>query len=235
MTAADILRIATTVGTVQLLCDLFANWRVYGKEPYQRAVESLSRAKWKRDKAVADAAETAAAKQDKVVTAATASNGKKSSKVDKHAKRLQRVEDDFSEAASQVARRHTVPSICTSIIFVILLRVLGTEYKGNMVGVLPFEPFRFLQRVTGRGLEFGDLDFESVGDKVTDISQACSFVFIYMLCGMSVKVYVSRLFGTQPPKGADGGIMTVMDSPTGQKLMKTMGIDPAEYKEFITG
>jgi hypothetical protein len=175
MTAADILRIATTVGTVQLLCDLISNWRIYGKEPYQRALGALSRAKWKRDKALADSKEAGGVvKKD-----AKDTNGKKGTKVDKHAKRLQRTEDDYLEAASEVARRHTVPSLFISVLFVILLRILGTEYKGQMVGILPFAPFSFLQRFFGRGLEFGDLDFESMSDKVTDTSQACSFVFVY--------------------------------------------------------
>ncbi|WP_288992899.1 hypothetical protein, partial [uncultured Marinobacter sp.] len=106
MTAADILRIATTVGTVQILCDLLSNWRIYGKEPYQRALGALSRQKWKRDKVLADSkADSKEAKKD---AKETSNGGKKgSSKVDKHAKRLQRAEDDYLEAASEVARRHT--------------------------------------------------------------------------------------------------------------------------------
>jgi hypothetical protein len=177
MTAADILRIATTVGTVQLLCDLISNWRIYGKEPYQRALGALSRAKWKHDKALADSKEAGGVvKKD---AKETSSGGKKGTKVDRHTKRLQRTEDDYLEAASEVARRHTVPSVFISVLFIILLRILGTEYKGQMVGILPFSPFSFLQRFFGRGLEFGDLAFESMSDKVTDTSQACSFVFVY--------------------------------------------------------
>jgi hypothetical protein len=52
-----------------------------------------------------------------------------------------------------------------------------------------------------------------------------------VLATMSVKFYVSKLFGTPAPKGAEG-IMAVMDSPGGKKLMETMGIDPAEFKEI---
>jgi hypothetical protein len=177
MTAADILRIATTVGTVQLLCDLLANWRIYGKEPYQRAMGNMSRQKWKRDKALADSKEAAVVvKKD---AKETSSGGKKGSKADKNTKRLQRVEDDYLEAASEVARRHTVPTFFISLLFFILLRILGAEYQGQMIGILPFTPFSFLQRFFGRGLEFGDLAFESMSVKVTDTSQACSFVFVY--------------------------------------------------------
>jgi hypothetical protein len=179
MTAADILRITTTVGTVQLLCDLISNWRIYGKEPYQRALGALSRQKWKRDKILADSkAEASAVVKSDVKE--TSSGGKKgSSKVDKHAKRLQRAEDDYLEAASEVARRHTLPGVLISVLFIILLRILGAEYSGQMIGILPFAPFSFLQRFFGRGLEFGELAFESMSPKVTETSQACSFVFVY--------------------------------------------------------
>jgi hypothetical protein len=178
MTAADILRIATTVGTVQVLCDLISNWRIYGKEPYQRALGALSRQKWKRDKVLADSkADSKEAKKD---AKETSNGGKKgNSKVDKHAKRLQRAEDDYLEAASEVARRHTLPGVLTSVLFIILMRILGAEYSGQMIGILPFAPFSFLQRFFGRGLEFGDLAFESTSDRVTETSQACSFVFVY--------------------------------------------------------
>jgi hypothetical protein len=37
---------------------------------------------------------------------------------------------------------------------------------------------------------------------------------------MSIKYYVGKLFGTQPPAGAEG-MMAVLDSPAGQKLMKS--------------
>lgn len=178
MAAADILRIATTVGTVQLLCDLISNWRIYRKEPYQRALGALSRQKWKRDKALADSKEAGVVvKKD---SKEASGGGKKgNSKVDKHAKRLQRVEDDYLEAASEVARRHTLPGVLISVLFLILMRILGAEYTGQMIGILPFAPFSFLQRFFGRGLEFGDLAFESMSDKVTETSQACSFVFVY--------------------------------------------------------
>lgn len=231
MTAAEIVRIATTVGTIQLLCDLLANWRIFSKEPYQRAVESFGRAEWKHNKAKQDAA----AKQEPAAVTNNSNNtSKKSSKTDKHAKRLQRAEDDFHEAASQVARRHTGPTVIISLVFVILLRILGTEHKGNIIGVLPFVPFTFLQRVTARSLEFaaGDATFESVSDKVTDPGQALAFVIIYMLCTLSVKFYINKIIGTHPPPGADRGIMTVMDSPNGQKLLKVAGIDPEELQSL---
>ena len=47
---------------------------------------------------------------------------------------------------------------------------------------------------------------------------------------MSVKFYCNKLFGTKPPRGADGGIFSVMDSPQGRKVAQAMGIDPDDLK-----
>ena len=91
----------------------------------------------------------------------------------------------------------------TSVLFFIILKVLGTEYKGKVIAILPFTPFSILQRVTSRSLEFGETPFESDNPKVDDIGQSCAFMFIYFLSTMSLKFYVSRLLGTRPPEGAE--------------------------------
>jgi hypothetical protein len=57
------------------------------------------------------------------------------------------------------------------------------------------------------------------------------FVFHTVLATMSIKYYVGKLLGTQPPTGAEG-MMAVLDSPAGQKLMRSVGVDPAEFKEI---
>jgi hypothetical protein len=225
MTAADISRIAITVGTVQLFCDLLAYWRIYSKDPYERAVDALSRAKWKRDKASEESVQL----EKEGSGGAAASSNKKASKSDRQAKKLQRAEDDYGNAKASVARRHTLPGFFTSFLFIVMLRILGLEYKGNIVGVLPFAPFSVLSRVTSRSLAFTTSQFESDDEKVTDVSQACAFMFIYFLCTMSVKYYISHFFGTQPPHGAEG-LMAIAQSPMGQKILRSAGIDPDELK-----
>ena len=44
MTAADIIRLATTVATVQCLCNLLFNKIYFSKEDYRRACDALDRA-----------------------------------------------------------------------------------------------------------------------------------------------------------------------------------------------
>jgi hypothetical protein len=47
-----------------------------------------------------------------------------------------------------------------------------------------------------------------------------------MLAALSVKYFVSKAVATQPPTGADGGIMDIMESPGGKRLLRSYGIDP---------
>ena len=60
--------------------------------------------------------------------------------------------------------------------------------------------------------------------------QAFSFMFVYLLSGLAIKFYVNKAVGTPPPPGADKGISTIMDSPIGQNVMKSLGIDPDDLK-----
>lgn len=229
MTAPEILKIVVTVGTVQLVCNLLSNFLVFQKEHYKRALSAVTRTKTKLDKEQASAGATAVAP----AADAAASSSKRGGKIaDKVAKRLKRAEDDYSDAVGTVARIHVVPNIMTSVVFIILLRVLGAELKGNVVGVLPFAPFRLLQKVTARGLTFGSGDavsFESTNEFVTDTSQACSFMFVYFLSTFSVKFYVNKLFGTTPPRGSEG-FGAFLQSPQGQKFAQAIGVDPNDLK-----
>jgi hypothetical protein len=226
MTAPEILRIAITVGVVQLICDLLAHWRVYSKEPYQKSLEKLSRTKFKLDQVKAKESNT-----KESVSTSSASNKKNNTKADRNAKMLKRAEDDHADALANVARRHTVPGIMTSIVFVILMRILGTELKGKILAILPFAPIPFFNRITARGLEFSTgasvVQLEKGG--TIDLAQAASFTIVYMLTAASVKYYVHQLISTKPPLGAES-IMAMVDSPQGQKVLRSVGIDPVDLK-----
>ena len=228
MPASEILRIAVTVGTVQLILDLLSYWWVYSKEPYQRSVERLERlrVRWEQVQTKSNREQ----QQGSAASATTTSSGKKgpgttttttSRRQDQSAKRAQRAEDEYKNELAMVARRHTVPNVAASLVFLVLMKVLGTELKGHVIAVLPFEPIRLLHRITGRGLEFGeaaaaaDEDDEVAGGMGAAVAQACSFTFVYLLSSMSVKYYVHQLFGYAPPRGADS-ITAMVDSPAGQ-------------------
>lgn len=219
MTASDIAHVVMTMIVIQIGCDVWFRWRVYNTEPYQRALQALERAtvKYQREQVVME--------KEQEKAALTASSSKQSIKNnDRWKKRWQRAQDDHAEALAHVAQKHTAPNIWTSILFVVLMRILGSEYAGKMMGLLPFSvPFALLRRVvTSRGLQFD-------ADETNMTTQACSFFLIYFLCGLSVKFYANKLVGIRPPKGAEG-LLAVMHSPQGIKMMRAVGIDPEELK-----
>ena len=217
MTDGDILRVAITVSVTQLICDLLARYLVYQKEPYRRAVSTLERASAKFNKLQKEFDSKKATKQQ-----------------DKMKKRLDVAKDDLGEATSEVARRHGGPGMLSSVVFIILLRVLGADLGGKVMGIIPFVPPSLLRRLTMRGLTFGnDLGLSEIfkdSKGVKSVNQACSFMLIYLLCNLSVKYYVHKLVGERPPPGADGGVMAVLESPKVLEGLKQMGFDTSELK-----
>lgn len=110
MTSSEILNIVITVGVCQLILDLLSNYLVFHNGPYQRSCRTMQRMQIKLTKADA--------------------NLKKSEK--KHRKNFDRSKADYSTACADVARRHFVPKLLSSIFFLILLRILGTEHQGKV-------------------------------------------------------------------------------------------------------
>jgi uncharacterized membrane protein (DUF106 family) len=251
MTVSDIGKIVATVAITQLTADLLSRRFIFQSESYLLSVSTFERLKTRRDKTVA----SIAAKQDtKNVTTGKKTAAPSAKSAEKDQKKLQRENEELSTIAAEVARRHTMAGFYTSIVFLFLYKILAAEYSGQVVGVLPFEPFRLMQRMTFMSLggplkmsvsEVQTLWLESIGGPaatvpgadvplppdVQNVSQACAFAFIYMLCSLSVKMMINMAFGTKPPKGADEGMSTFMDSPQSQKMMKSFGLDANEVKE----
>lgn len=212
MTFSEILNIVTTIGVSQLILDLLSNYFVYKGRHYQHALSQLERSKAKLDRTTFDV---------------------ERSKNNKHnPKKLERAKAEYQQACADVARRHMVPNMCSSLFFFLLLKILGTEYKGRVIGVVPFVPYSFLARIVGRGLDWRDVsvdDLKAAGTTL-DPKQALSFMFVYVLSGLAIKSYVNKAVGTKPPAGADGGIATIVDSPMGQSIAKAWGFDPNDLK-----
>jgi hypothetical protein len=70
---------------------------------------------------------------------------------------------------------------------------------------------------------------EDIGTKMHP-KQAFSFFIVYLLAGFTVKYYINKAVGTKPPKGADQGYQTIVDSPMGQAMARSLGIDPNDLK-----
>eukprot|EP00731_Ephydatia_muelleri_P024853 Em0016g1124a len=67
--------------------------------------------------------------------------------------------------------------------------MFNTIFDGRVVAKLPFEPFGIVQSVSHRNL---------MGKDITD----CSFLFLYILCTMSIRENVQKLLGFGPSRTA---------------------------------
>ena len=223
MTASDIIYIASTVAIVQGLCDALANRATFSSDEYKRRCSTLKRAKINRDKT------TAQVHQNPIEVNSNSSAKAK----DKQTKKLQRSEEDYQTAASNVSMKHVVPNILTALVFYVLYKILSLEYQGKIIALLPFTPMKFLQRFTLRGIQFDpEFLYEPTTQRVLYPQQGCGFLFMYLVCSMSVKVVMKQMVGTPPPSGADKGMFTMLDDPRGQRFMKAFGVDVDEYKEM---
>ena len=223
MTASDILYIITTVGITQGICDALANRYTYSSDVYKQRCSTLERARIKRDKAVALAAQNP-----------ISVNSKSSAKAkEKQLKKIERAEEDFRVAASNVSQKHAVPSLLSGLVFFLLYKILSVEYEGKIVAMLPFTPIKFFRRFTMRGLAFDpDFVFEASTKRVQSPNQACGFLIVYVLSTMSIKFLVKQILSVKPPSGADKGFFTMLDDPRSQKFMGALGIDAEEYNEI---
>lgn len=211
MGSPEILNVVGTVFVVQLICDFIAVRMVFRQDSYARAVASHRRAQVKLTKL----------------------NGSgKEMKTDKQLKKLQRAKDDVGEAAAVIAKKHSAPALYNGIVFLVLFRILQSEYQSKVIAILPFVPFKILRYMSMRGLTFDEDAIELPAEgPVTSVQQACNFLFIYVLATLSVKFLISHCLITKPPQGADGGIMTIMDSPGSQKMLRAWGLDPDILKD----
>lgn len=244
MTISAIGNIALAIGITELLACIVSRKIIFQSKSYTRAVADYEKAKARRDKTVASLAVKHPSQQPKSQKHA-----------DRDKKRLEWENKEVTSLAAEIAKRHTQASVCQSIAFLILYRILAVEYSGTIVALLPFQPFTLLQRMTFRGFtnmtvsEVQSLWVEQsnggrggpdatipgamgpVHPDVSSASQACSLAFIYFLCSFSIKAIVQKIFGTKPPQGADDYVGTVIDAPQGQKMLQTFGLDADEVKD----
>lgn len=250
MTAQDILQIITATAVIQCICDIGAHYIVYQKESYQDLLDKLASSQSKL-LAAQNKLKTEETTDTATTSTTTKGNNKKGiTNMEKQKQLVQRLEEENNHRLSVVALVHSRPFVVTGILFLLLMRVLGSEHKNKIIAVLPFVPYRFIQRlISHRGLQINPQWFTvtSADDSsillqellskvnstytisrtasgtigsITTIGQICSFTFIYMLTSMSVKYYVNQLLTTPPPKGAESYVSLMMEAPKTQEMVK---------------
>ena len=71
--------------------------------------------------------------------------------------------------------------------FTAILGMFNSIFQGRVVAKLPFIPLGFIQGLSHRNLP---------GDDLTD----CSFIFLYVLCTMSIRSNIQKLLGFAPSR-----------------------------------
>lgn len=71
--------------------------------------------------------------------------------------------------------------------FTAILGMFNNIFHGRVVAKLPFTPISFVQGLSHRNL---------AGEDLTD----CSFIFLYVLCTMSIRANIQKLLGFAPAR-----------------------------------
>jgi calcium load-activated calcium channel len=107
-------------------------------------------------------------------------------KIKKSIKKSKAKIKDYNQKMFGIKFKSTLVMILTTVA---VFAVLSSTYEGEVLLKLPFEPISFIRGMSHRGID---------NDNFYD----CSFLFIYILGNMSLRPMISKLLGTEPPKGA---------------------------------
>ena len=89
-------------------------------------------------------------------------------------KKLEREEEKLKSQNRDLSFTKMKSMALTGVIFTLLLSTFNNWFSGRVVAKLPFIPIGFVQGLSHRNLP---------GDDLTD----CSFIFLYVLCTMSIR------------------------------------------------
>lgn len=89
----------------------------------------------------------------------------------------------------------------TGFAFTALLSMFNSIFDGRVVARLPFTPISWIQGLSHRNL---------AGNDFTE----CSFIFLYILCTMSIRQNVQKLLGFSPSRAASK--QGIFGAPPGQ-------------------
>lgn len=108
--------------------------------------------------------------------------------VDRSLKRkLEREEERLKANSRDLSMAKMKSMFFVGFAFTAILGMFNSIFHGRVVAKLPFIPFGFIQGLSHRNLP---------GDDLTD----CSFIFLYVLCTMSIRSNVQKLLGFAPSR-----------------------------------
>ena len=118
-----------------------------------------------------------------------------------HDRVVRAIEDELGEITRSLASKKLVPTLIMAVVFIGVYRVLSSNWSGQVVARLPFEPFGLVQNLSFRDLEGDD-------------KHMSSFMFIYVLCSMCLRPIITKLLGHEEPRVESSATLanTWMDS-----------------------
>jgi len=109
-----------------------------------------------------------------------------------HKKKIERDEERLKSNNRDLSFVKMKSMIATGFAFTALLSMFNSIFDGRLVARLPFVPISWIQGLSHRNL---------AGEDFTE----CSFIFLYILCTMSIRQNIQKLLGFAPSRAASKG------------------------------
>uniref|UniRef100_A0A2K6GID9 Calcium load-activated calcium channel n=1 Tax=Propithecus coquereli TaxID=379532 RepID=A0A2K6GID9_PROCO len=118
--------------------------------------------------------------------------------VEKQSKKLEKKKETITESAGRQQKKKIVENLgpyknlhrdLVSPPKITILCLFLFRFDGRVVAKLPFTPLSYIQGLSHRNL---------LGDDTTD----CSFIFLYILCTMSIRQNIQKILGLAPSRAA---------------------------------
>lgn len=120
-----------------------------------------------------------------------------------HKKKIERDEEKLKNNNRDLSLVKMKSMLATGFAFTALLSMFNSIFDGRIVARLPFLPISWIQGLSHRNLP---------GDDYTE----CSFIFLYILCTMSIRQNIQKLLGFAPSRAASKQSGGLFGAPAGQ-------------------
>nr|CAG4645127.1 EOG090X0DWG [Leptodora kindtii] len=117
-----------------------------------------------------------------------------------HKKKIEREEEKLKNNNRDLSLVKMKSMLAIGFAFTALLGMFNSIFDGRVVAKLPFTPISWIQGLSHRNLP---------GEDYTD----CSFIFLYILCTMSIRQNIQKLLGFAPSRAASKQGGTIFGQP----------------------
>ncbi|MGH0122538.1 UNVERIFIED_CONTAM: hypothetical protein FKN15_038088 [Acipenser sinensis] len=104
-------------------------------------------------------------------------------------KKIERQEEKLKNNNRDLSMVRMKSMFAIGFCFTALMGMFNSIFDGRVVAKLPFAPLSYIQGLSHRNL---------LGDDYTD----CSFIFLYILCTMSIRQNIQKMLGLAPSRAA---------------------------------